>query len=94
MIRASVCLNSLMVVHFNVKTRDIYGNRNVTTRSEFSLENIRFLGYWDIKEGVTLRTLIVWRIECIGGVHLDLANCNESWSPRQLMWNFMPSPHE
>ena len=77
-------LNSL-VLDFNVKPRDIYGSGNVIIRSEISIEKICSLRFQDIKEGVTLRRLILWSIECIG-VHVDLANCNESLSLWQLMW--------
>ena len=52
-----------------------------------------FTGILGDKGGVTFQILILWRIECIG-VHVDLANCSESRSPRQLMWVIMPSSQE
>ena len=36
------------------KTHDIW-ERNVTTRREISTEHIHFLGFGDIREGVTLQ---------------------------------------
>ena len=87
-------LNSLMVC-FNVKTCVIYGSGNVITRSEIFIQNIRSLGFRDIREGVTLRRLILGSLECID-VHVDLNLdlANELSSPRQLTWGSMTSPHE
>ena len=41
------------------------------TRSEISIENIRHVGFRDIREGVTLRRLMLWSLECID-VHVTL----------------------
>ena len=53
-------LNSL-VVCFDVKTCDITGG-DVTTRSEIETKNICFLGFQDMREGVTSRRLILWSL--------------------------------
>ena len=45
-----------LVVFYNVETHTIYGEGNVTTRSEISIKNkFRSLRFWDIREGVALR---------------------------------------
>jgi hypothetical protein len=43
----------------------VYESRNVTIRSEIEIVNIRSLGFRDVKEGVTLRRLILWSLRCI-----------------------------
>jgi hypothetical protein len=52
-----------MCVVWNVKTHDLWEG-NVTTMSEIKTENICSLGFQDIREGVTLRRSLWWRLEC------------------------------
>jgi hypothetical protein len=66
-----MCALNSLIVCFNVKPRDVYGSGNVITRSEISIQNIRSLGLWDIREGVTLRRLILRSLECFD-VHVAL----------------------
>ena len=58
------------MVYCNIKTYDIWEG-NVTTRTEISFENIRSRGFWDIREGVALRRLILHGLEC----NVTLAIC-------------------
>ena len=60
--RASVWFDYL-VVYFNVETCDMW-EINVTMRSETKIKNIRSLGFQDIREGVTLRRLVLQSLEC------------------------------
>ena len=53
-----------MVVYFNVKLCDIWEG-NMITRSKIQTENIRSLGFWDIREGIILRRLVLRTLECI-----------------------------
>jgi hypothetical protein len=53
-----------LVVCTNNKTRDRRG-RNMTIRSEICTKNIHFLGFHDIREGVTLWGLTLWSLGCI-----------------------------
>ena len=53
-----------LVVHFNVRPRDIWEG-HVTTRSEIQPGNNRSLGFPDIREGVTSRRLILRSVECL-----------------------------
>ena len=46
--------------YFIVKSHDIWEG-NVTIWSEIQTKHNRSLGFWDIREGVTLRRLILWR---------------------------------
>jgi hypothetical protein len=70
---------------FNVKTHDIcvilpyiviiaipccHSEKNVTTKREIQIENICFLAFQNIREGVTLRRVILWRLECTLFVHI------------------------
>jgi hypothetical protein len=50
------------VVYYNVKTYDIW-ERNMTVRSEVYTENMDSLGFGDLREGVTLRRLILRSLE-------------------------------
>lgn len=45
------------------KTRDVWMG-NVITRSKIWIENICFLGFGDIREGVTLRKLVLQTLGC------------------------------
>jgi hypothetical protein len=56
-------LNSC-VVFLNVKIHDIWEG-NMTIKSEVQTKNVRFLGFQDIREGVTIRRLILRRLESI-----------------------------
>ena len=47
-----------LVVYFNVKMCDIWEGKQIT-RSKNYIEIIRSLRLWDIREGVTLRRLIL-----------------------------------
>ena len=58
------CGLNTLVVYFNVETH-VYERRNVTIRSEIETMNIRSLGFRDVREGVTLRRLILWSLRCI-----------------------------
>ena len=39
-------------------------------KREIEIENICFLGFQDIREGVTLRRVILWRLGCIYSFHI------------------------
>jgi hypothetical protein len=52
------------VVYFSVKTYNIWDG-DMTIRSGIQIENICSLGFWDMREGVILRRLISWIVECI-----------------------------
>jgi hypothetical protein len=41
-----------LVVYFNVETCDIWEEK-VTTRREIYIENLRFRGLWDMREGLS-----------------------------------------
>ena len=58
-----VCGLNPLVVYLNVETHDIW-ERNMTTRGEIQAENFRSLKMWDIREGVTLRRLILRSLGC------------------------------
>ena len=58
------CGINCLVVHFSVKMYDIWEG-NMTIRSEIQIENIHSLELWNIREGVTLRRLILRSLECI-----------------------------
>ena len=47
-----------------LKPHDVW-EEHVIIRSEVETENVCFLGFQDIREGVTLRRLILWRLEYI-----------------------------
>ena len=53
-------LNSLED-YFNIRALDIW-EENVTTRQEILTEHVCSLGFWDVREGVTLRRLRVHMI--------------------------------
>ena len=55
--------NLKSLVYFNVKTHNIWEG-NVTIRNEISIENICSLGFWDLREGMILRRLILLSLEC------------------------------
>ena len=57
------CILNSLVVYFNVKTHDTWEG-NVTIRNEIQIKNIRSLGFWDLREGMTLRRLILLSLEC------------------------------
>ena len=61
------CKLTSWVVCINDKFCDIR-KRNVTIRSEIWTTNIRSLGFWDIKECVTLWKLISWSLVCTNSV--------------------------
>ena len=58
------CGFNSLVVYFYVNTRDIR-EEYMTTRSELYTEDIRSLGFRDVREGVTWRRLILWSLEYI-----------------------------
>ena len=62
MMRATCDLKSL-VDYFNTKTHNIKEGI-VTTRREICTKNICSLGFQDIREGATLRMVILQRLEC------------------------------
>ena len=47
-----------LLVYFNVQTHDIW-ERNMSIRREMQIEHIRSLGFQDIREGVTLRRVML-----------------------------------
>ena len=51
--------------------------RNVPIKSEIWTTNIRSLGFWDIREWVTLRKLILWSLGCT--------------PPYGVQWKFVPT---
>ena len=60
-----VCGLVSLVDYFNAKTHNIWEG-NVTTRRETESEHIGSLGFGNIKEGVTLQRVILWKSRCIG----------------------------
>jgi hypothetical protein len=65
------CGLASMVVCRNGKTHVIWEG-NMTTGSEIIIDNICFLGFQDIKEGMMFRTLISRGLGCIWLVHPNL----------------------
>ena len=52
------------MVCFKVETCDAW-EVAVTLRGEIQTKNTCSLGFWDIREGVTLRRLILHILECV-----------------------------
>jgi hypothetical protein len=82
-----VCGSISLVDYFNVRTHDIW-EKNVTTRRDIWIENIRFLGFRHITEGVTLWRLTLHRLGC----------CNNIWWGHRgnylmmyVTWSLMPN---
>jgi hypothetical protein len=59
---ASVWFNSL-VDCFNIKTCGMWKG-NVTSSMQIVIENVCSLGFWDIRGGISLRRMILWRLWC------------------------------
>ena len=49
--------------YFNAEIHDIWEG-NMTTRREIKTKNNCSLEFWDIREGVTLRRMILGRLGC------------------------------
>ena len=59
-----VCgLNSL-VDHFNVWTYDVWKG-NVTIEREIETKYSHSLGFWDIRERMTLQSVTLWELGCV-----------------------------